>query len=472
MSNTDTQRRLYSRAKKILRVFLIFFISFLITFVTVFTILWFSSGGKNNSYEDFRAEGLSFREALPSGVKYIRKYFQKKISAPDSIVQFFKVQHEYLEFIKVSDGAFKPGEDESDDVTIDATEYENLDGELLLNYNQISDNDEIVLSMAFVGDIMWMRKIKDDFPGDELRQYLSKFDMVFGNLETPIDTLQKVRTFWPDYAKYNSSPKLLRSFRKDDGSNIFTALSLANNHALDMGVDGLKRTMDFLRGEGIKYTGAAISGGSDSKEQESDYLVIEKNGVRVGLYAASWGLNEPSLLKKENVRINYIPGLAPLQKEMIDLSEPKRVLIQMEREGIDFKILYIHWGFEFEMYPDAEIMRVGRELAAAGADVIAGTHPHVIQPSEIVLGNGYRFLEDHKQKDVAALFENNDEKRIFHHFSDSSGKPRKSLIHYSLGNFTTSMFTEQCRVKAIQSVQLRKNGDFIPHFFLYFCNRN
>jgi poly-gamma-glutamate capsule biosynthesis protein CapA/YwtB (metallophosphatase superfamily) len=472
MSNTDTQRRLYSRAKKILRVFRISLITFFITFITVFAILWFSSGGKNNSYEDFRAEGLSFKEALPSGVKYIRKYFQKKISAPDSIVQFFKIQHEYLEFIKVSDGALKTGEEESDDVTVDAIGYKNLDRELLLNNKEVSDNDEIVLSMAFVGDIMWMRKIRDDFPDEELRQYLSKFDMVFGNLETPIDTLQKVRAFWPDYAKYNSSPKLLRSFKKDDGSNIFTALSLANNHALDMGVDGLRRTMDFLRGEGIRYTGATIPGGNDSNGHEGNFIVIEKNGVRIGFYATSWGLNEPSALKKGNVRINYIPGLAPLQKEKIDLSEPIRALKQMEREGLDFKIIYIHWGFEFEMYPDTEIMRVGRDLAAAGADFIGGTHPHVVQPSEIVLGNGYRFLEEHKQKDVAALFENLDEKRIFYHFKDSTGKPRKSLIHYSLGNFTTSMFTEQCRVKAIQSVQLRKNGDFIPHFFLYFCNRN
>lgn len=461
MSNTDTQRRLYSRAKKIFRIFFISFTSLLITFIIVFAILWFSSGGKNNSFENFRAEGLSLREALPSGVKYIRKYYQKKVSAPDSIVQFFKIQHEYLEFIKVSD-----------DVTIDAVEYENTEGELVLNNEERSDNDEIVLSMAFVGDIMWMRKIKDNFPDEELRQYLSKFDMVFGNLETPIDTLQRVRSFWPDYVNYNSPPQLIRSFRRDDGSNIFTAVSLANNHALDMGVDGLKRTMDFLKGEGIKYTGAITLKEDYTKDPKENYLVIEKNGVRIGFYATSWGLNEPSSLKKGNVRINYIPGLAPLQKEKIDLSEPIRALKQMEREGLDFKIIYIHWGFEFEMYPDPEIMRVGRDLAAAGADFIGGTHPHVVQPSEIVLGNGYRFLEEHKQKDVAALFENLDEKRIFYHFKDSTGKQRKSLIHYSLGNFTTSMFTEQCRVKAIQSVQLRKNGDFIPHFFLYFCNRN
>ena len=245
MSNTDTQRRLYSRAKKILKIFLISFASFLITFIIVFAILWFSSGSKNNSYEDFRAEGLSLKEAMPSSVKYIRKYFQKKHSAPDSIVSFFKIQHEYLEFIKVSD-----------DVTIDAVEYENTEGELVLINEEVSDSNEIVLSMAFVGDIMWMRKIKDDFPNEELRQYLSKFDMVFGNLETPIDTLQRVRSFWPDYVNYNSPPQLIRSFRRDDGSNIFTAVSLANNHALDMGVDGLKRTMDFLKGEGIKYTGA------------------------------------------------------------------------------------------------------------------------------------------------------------------------------------------------------------------------
>jgi poly-gamma-glutamate capsule biosynthesis protein CapA/YwtB (metallophosphatase superfamily) len=459
MSNTDIKRRLCSRAKKILKIFLYSLLSILITFIAVFATLWFSSGGESNSYKEFRAEGLSLKEALPSSVKYIRKYISKKHTAPDSIMNFFKIQNEYLEFIKVSDGTFASDTSGKEVDTISST--------------YINPEDEIVLTMAFVGDIMWMRRIKDSYPDEQLKSYLSGFDIVIGNLETPIDTLQRVPSFWPDYVRYNSPPELLRLLRRESGTNIFTALSLANNHTLDMGVDGLKRTMDFLRSEGILYTGVTLSNnGQHDCSGAKSYLTIEKNGVKIGLYATSWGLNNPSLLQNKGVKLNTIPGLAPLNPSKIDISEPVKALREMDSDGVDFKIVYVHWGFEFEMYPDPEIMRVGRELAAAGADIVAGAHPHVVQPTEIVLGNGYSFLEDHKQRDVAALFENLDEKRIFYHFKDSSGKQRKSLIYYSLGNFTSAMFTEPCRVTAVQSVQLKKSGDFVPHSYLHIHNRN
>lgn len=459
MSNTDTKRRLYSRAKKILKIFLYSLLSLLITFIAIFAILWFASGTKNNSYEDFRAEGLTLREALPSSVKYIRKYIQKKHTAPDSIIRFFKIQNEYLEFIKVSDGTFANDSSYSNISTIPDTNSAEL--------------NQTVLTLAFVGDIMWVKNSKTSFQDEEIRDYLSKFDLVFGNLETPVDTLQSVPTFWPDNVRYNSHPNLLRFFRRDDGSNIFTALSLANNHVLDMGDEGLKRTMDFLDSEGIRHTGASLAR-NDYHDNgcQKDYITIEKNGIKVGFYATSWGLNNPELLKNSSVRLNYIPGLAPLSPKQIDISASVKALKQMESDGIDFKIIYVHWGYEYEMYPDPQIMNVGRDLAAAGADIVAGSHPHVVQPSEIVLGNGYSFLEDHKQHDVAALFENMDEKRIFHHFKDSAGKARKSLINYSLGNFTTSMYTQLCRVKAIQSVQIRKSGDFTPHFTVFVSTRD
>ena len=225
---------------------------------------------------------------------------------------------------------------------------------------------------------MWIRNGWDRFVDDRLTESLSSFDMVFGNLETPVDTLSGVPSFLPDYAQYNARPGLIRSFRRGDGSSIFTALSLANNHAYDRGANGLAGTHAFLRNEGIEPTGAALPGDSLPK-----YIVAESGGFRVGFYAAGWGMNKPELIEEGKLEMNIIPGIAPLSPEETDISGIVTVLKEMEADPVDFKVLYMHWGYEYEMYPDAAIVRLARRLAEAGADMIIGSHPHVIQPAEI-----------------------------------------------------------------------------------------
>lgn len=122
----------------------------------------------------------------------------------------------------------------------------------------------------------------------------------------------------------------------------------------------------------------------------------------------------------------------------------------MKNDNIDIKILFLHWGYEYELYPDKIIVNIGRKLAEAGADLIIGSHPHVVQPSEICLGNGYNPLPE-------SLKEGYDSLSNYYKFNDSLGVPRKSLIMYSLGNFTSAMYTPLCQLGLIQNVTLYKN---------------
>ena len=384
--------------------------------------------GREPRYTSFRAEGLSLREAAPSGLKYIKKYYHKRWDAPDTIVQFYGRQTAMNRLMR-------------------DTEQERAEQ----------------ISIAFAGDIMWIRNGWDSFLDERLRLHLSGYDMVFGNLETPIDTTAKVTSFLPDYAKYNSAPGLIRSFRRDDGTNIFTALSLANNHAFDMGSEGLSQTVRFLGDEGIGATGAATapeyaapgrtraSGAvhADQAVQTPDataeslreeYLLFKQGDLRVGFYAAGWGLNDPKAIADKKISMNIIPGIAPLNRDSINLEDLIGVLSKMKSDSIDIKILFLHWGYEFELYPDTEIIKAGRALAAAGADMVIGSHPHVIQPSEICLFNGYR------------LPGTDDAEQNYFHTTDSEGVPRKALIVYSLGNFTTAMYTPLCRLGLVSSV--------------------
>jgi hypothetical protein len=352
---------------------------------------------KIDGFRDFRAEGLSLSEAAPSGIKYFRKYLHKSSKAPDSVVAHFREQSRLIEQRRGWESVHYGGGIAADSL----------------------------LRVSFVGDIMWIRNGWNTFLDSKVRDYLSESDMVFGNLETPVDTLTSVPFIFPDYASYNAHSKLLTSFRRDDGSSVFTALSVANNHAMDLGERGLARTLEFLEKEGINYSGAGLKPWFEALDEDMPkrYLLIEKRGIKIGFYAAAWGLNNPSFLGSKNTYFNYIPGIAPLKKENMDLASKHRIVKQMKDDGADFIVLFLHWGYEYELYPDPEIIRLGRELAKAGADLIIGSHPHVIQPSEL--------------------------------YSDSYGQPgRRSFIAYSLGNFTTTMYTPLCRLGAVMTFEV------------------
>jgi hypothetical protein len=347
------------------------------------------SDGTSGGFARFRAEGLSLREAAPSALKYIKKYYRKSHEAPDSIIDHFIRQ---------------------------AAQQQNQPTEPPVGAK--------VLSIAFVGDIMWIRNGWDTFADKGVIDYLSQFDMVFGNLETPVDTASPVPSLLPDYVRYNSDGDLIRSFRRSNGENIFTALSLANNHALDLGQSGLEGTMGFLKNEGIQHSGAYLN-----DHGKNSYLLIGQNGVKIGFYSAGWGVNDPQALKEGTMGINIIRGIAPLVPEKIDLTEQIDAIKRMRSDSADLIIVFLHWGYEFEMYPDQAIIETGRQLAAAGADLIIGSHPHVVQPFEIFTTTP----------------------TIAH------PKPRNALIAYSLGNFTTTMYTPLCRTGAILSVTICKD---------------
>jgi poly-gamma-glutamate capsule biosynthesis protein CapA/YwtB (metallophosphatase superfamily) len=366
-----------------------------------------SDQGTREGYLQYRAEGLPLSKNILSGCKYIRKYINKRTGAPDSLVAYFKRQEEINQY--------------------------------LLQFN----DQERMLSLAFVGDIMWIRDNWDDFLSEEVRSYLAGKDMVFGNLETPIDTKRPVPSFFPDYFSFNSSSGLISSFSRDDSpGNILTAVSVANNHALDKGIEGLERTKEFLRDKGIGYSGT-----ESGENRPEEYFRITKNGVRVGFYAAAWGLNKPEDAWKGEPVINIIPGIAPFDEKKIDLSTLQMILRRMAEDSVNVKILSLHWGYEYELFPDTGIMKIARTLARSGADIIIGSHPHVIQPYEVCFVNGY--LDK-----ICPSEENTGQYCLL---SDSAGLPRKSLIIYSTGNFTTAMYTPLCRLGAIELVDLFKN---------------
>ena len=361
----------------------------------------------------FRAEGLPLKEAALSGLSYVRKYIQKNWTAPQAMESHFELQREWFQY------------------------FRDLDGE----------ERKPALKAALVGDLMWIRDSWDSFVSPGVLQHLNSHEVVMGNLETPITAKAKVPGFLPDAINFNAPPELLTSFQRADGSNTFTALSFANNHTYDQGLGGARDTINFLKEQGIHSSGVSEPG-------LKRFSSFEKGGVKFGFYGATWGLNDPSLENEEGLQLNLLKGLTPVRvgeraSYQVDLGEIASVLESMEAEGVEQKVVALHWGHEFEMFPTDAQMNVARQIVALGADIILGSHSHVVQPSEILFVDGYeeRLEGDHPTVSSEMLL------------TSTQGKPRKALVVYSPGNFTTNMFTSQCQLGAIQGLEYHRDTE-------------
>jgi poly-gamma-glutamate synthesis protein (capsule biosynthesis protein) len=360
-------------------------------------------------YLRVRAEGRSRRENFWSGLSYLRKYRTGKMSAPPEEVRYFDHQRELLCLLR-SHEAPSPGQS---------------------------------VRLAMVGDLMWIRRDWDAFLSPEVLDHLNSFDAVLGNLETVISRRFKVPFILPDYFSYNSHPSLVTSFRRPGGGSTFSALATCNNHTLDRGDPGLVDTLDFLDEQGIRHSGVR------RHKDERPYTILNVGGIRVGFHAACWGLNNPA--STSQLHIEVLTGLAPTVRHPVDLGAIRRALADMTAEGVEFKVVSMHWGYEFEFYPCPDLMQVGREIIRAGADVIMGTHPHVVQPLEICLVNGYE--QRHQAAGLSAL-----ERTSGCLIEDHTGMPRKGLIAYSLGNFTTAMYSAQYEIGLVLGLTLQRDA--------------
>ena len=140
-------------------------------------------------------------------------------------------------------------------------------------------------------------------------------------------------------------------------------VSLANNHTLDYGRDALSDTFTTLDGAGILYAGAG-----ETKERAYELQIIEKNGKKFGFLAASRVVPESNWKVEERT-----PGM------LTAYDDTKLVqLIKEARSGCDFLAVYIHWGVEYDAYPQDYQTKIATDCFNAGADLILGAHTHCL----------------------------------------------------------------------------------------------
>lgn len=208
------------------------------------------------------------------------------------------------------------------------------------------------LKILFGGDIFLDRSIRRtieensvDYPWVNIETFLKSYKYKVANLEGPVWNREKRApngsfsfAFQEDYVQ-----KL-----KDLG---FTALSLANNHTLNEGEEGLVNSREFLEKIGIAYFGDPLNA------PEYSFWVTEWEGKRLAF------VGEHDLVPNNQKAI--------LQK-----------VTELKTEGY-FVVVYPHWGPEYDLDIPAVEQERAHALVDAGADLIIGAHPHVVQPIEI-----------------------------------------------------------------------------------------
>jgi poly-gamma-glutamate capsule biosynthesis protein CapA/YwtB (metallophosphatase superfamily) len=192
-----------------------------------------------------------------------------------------------------------------------------------------------------------------------VQPYTTSADMAIVNLEVPL--AGQPYSGYPQF----SSPGTLAEGLKKNGFQVFIT---ANNHCLDRGKQGLEHTLQTLDSFQILHTGTF----RDSMEKlKLNPLIIEKNKFRIAILNYTYGIN------------GFSPK-APNIVNVIDTARIRRDIRVAKSQVVDFVIVTLHWGNEYERTPSKEQYAVGEFIRKCGADAIIGAHPHVVQPVDIL----------------------------------------------------------------------------------------
>jgi poly-gamma-glutamate synthesis protein (capsule biosynthesis protein) len=197
-------------------------------------------------------------------------------------------------------------------------------------------------------------------------------------------------------------------------------VSFANNHVMDQGWAGFAESREHLKKQGLLFIGSG-----DTAATAWQPLIVEKDGIRVGwLGMTRWlnGASNPS--DPAQPHVNFLPYPAEVKSKSTDPAtlDPDSLIdaVKKARAQCDFLVVSIHWGVEYAPAPRPDDVELAHRILDAGASVIVGHHPHVLQPVE-----SYRTADG-----------------------------RNTLIFYSLGNFLSNQSRNY-----VDNVMPDKEGD-------------
>jgi len=198
----------------------------------------------------------------------------------------------------------------------------------------------------------------------------------------------------------------------------FDVLTTANNHCLDRGFDGLAKTVEKINKMGFYHTGTF-----STEDENNQILIINEKDIRIAVLAYTYGTNGINPPRGKEWCINPI-----------NTSRMRDDIAAAKSFGVDKVVVCIHWGEEYQRKPSGNQKKIANELFEAGADIIFGSHPHVIQPMETLT------------------------------VKDDKGKDKKVFIIYSMGNFVSNQrkkYTDSGVIVKVQIIRERISGETV-----------
>lgn len=211
---------------------------------------------------------------------------------------------------------------------------------------------------------------QDRYIDDDLLSYLRSFDLRVGTLECgvgsdiPFDETKMARTKGIVYVRNEDLFRL-----KEMDINVVT---LANNHAFDLGLEGMENVQSQLDAMGIKYCGTG-----HNIEEAKKPAVIQFEGKNIAFIGCMIDVPRPVIFHKA-ADLNYgvyQVGIGELEKHIAEI-----------KGQYEYVFVMPHWGEEHSYYPPLYCKECAKRMIDAGADAIIGSHPHVINP--VITHNG------------------------------------------------------------------------------------
>jgi poly-gamma-glutamate synthesis protein (capsule biosynthesis protein) len=243
-----------------------------------------------------------------------------------------------------------------------------------------------------------------DFDGvyEHVKGYISDADIAAINQETIfVEDVSRLS----GYPTFGSPHQVGESTRKA-GFNVVTH---ATNHTIDKGADSILYTMDFWD----KYDDVTVLGINRSAEEQQSVKVWEKDDLKLAMLNFTYGLNGFRL-----------PADKPYLVNLFERSAENAELINKAEESADLTVVFIHFGTEYTHTPTTEQKKDVEFLCENGADIIIGTHPHVVQP-------------------------------VTKHVSENGNE---AVVFYSLGNFVSNQDSTSKLLGAMADVTITKEN--------------
>lgn len=248
-----------------------------------------------------------------------------------------------------------------------------------------------------------------------IKKQIEEADIAFANQESLTAGKDLQLSGYPTF----NGPKAVAEAVKWTG---FDIVNMANNHTLDRGEAGIKQSINYWKELGVEYIGSSLS------PQDKQLKILERNNIKFGFLGYTYGTNGIPTPAGKDYLVNRI-NTEQIKKD-----------IKKAKQNSDLVVVSLHFGTQYQTKPNYNQQKIAKQLSQAGADIILGHHPHVLQP--------IRWIE--------------------------RGTRTKTLVAYSLGNFLSGQNGTKRNIGGILKLNTVKNKktnqakvkkvDFIPTY--------